>query len=164
MPKARRAPIWVVWSRRIAGCCRMACDNLWCRMNAERRSPSRYPGKNRLAGRMAARTDQRNMASERARGLHFSLPLSCSDETTFPLSLSLSSAAERGQFYFPEILGGFVGGPITKQVWTVARPPSRAACVSAATSSSAVWARQARPLRSTPRRALFPRATYYVDS
>lgn len=145
MPKARRAPIWVVWSRRI-GCCRMACDNLWCRMNAERRSPvrpssasSRYPGKNRLAGKMAgcyARmdgpTNQRNMASERARGLNFSLPLS---RPLSPSHYHYHPQQRERLFYFPEILGGFVGGPITEQVWTVGRQ----AGIQATSSPSAVW-------------------------
>ena len=60
MPKARRAPIWVVWSRRI-GCCRMACDNLWCRMNAERRSPA--PVRLSLSGQKSAR--RQNGSSDR---------------------------------------------------------------------------------------------------
>ena len=112
MPKARRAPIWVVWSRRI-GCCRMACDNLWCRMNAERRSPVRRPARRpplvirAKIGSLAKWPDQRTKygkrASERAskRPSFLSSPLSCSDETTFPLSLSLSSAAEREAILFP---------------------------------------------------------------
>ena len=67
-------------------------------------SASRYPGKNRLAGKMARPTNEIWQASERAskRPSFLSPSLSRSAETTFPLSLSLSSAAEReGAILFP---------------------------------------------------------------
>ena len=144
MPKARRAPIWVVWSRRI-GCCRMACDNLWCRMNAERRSPVRQPARRpplvirAKIGSLAKWPDQRTKygkrASERARAFIYLFPSLAQTRPLSPSHYHYHPQQRERLFYFPEILGGFVGGPITKQVWTVGRQ----AGTQVTSSPSAVW-------------------------